>query len=198
RRQRRGAPSPRPAEIGFVLLPDVVLLDVAGQADAFRNANDRMPGSYRLRFVAPHTTVAAAVGLTLSRLEPLPARLAPGTILVLTGVSPAAIDPQAPAACWPPTPGYSPGAQAPHLTRTSKSCAASSRARVCSTTASSSRTERSSPAPASPRDSIWRCTSSVSNRVRASPPRSPATWWCICAAPAAIRRALTLGDASQP
>jgi transcriptional regulator GlxA family with amidase domain len=74
-----------------------VLLDVAGPADAFRNANDRIPGSYRLRFVAPHAAVAAAVGLTLSRLEPLPAQLAPGTILVLTGVSGAAIDPQAPA-----------------------------------------------------------------------------------------------------
>jgi transcriptional regulator GlxA family with amidase domain len=39
--------------------------------------------------------VQAAVGLCLSELEPLPARLAPGTILVLTGV--ARIDPHEPA-----------------------------------------------------------------------------------------------------
>jgi transcriptional regulator GlxA family with amidase domain len=81
----------------FVLLPDVVLLDVAGPADAFRNAASRIPGSYRLRFVAPQPAVAAASGLTLSGLEPLPARLAPGTIVVLTGVGGAVIDPQAPA-----------------------------------------------------------------------------------------------------
>ena len=84
-------------EVVFVLLPDVVLLDVAGPADAFRNAAGRIPGSYRLRFVAPHPAVAAASGLKLSGLEPLPDRLAPGTILVLTGISGAAIDPQAPA-----------------------------------------------------------------------------------------------------
>ena len=84
-------------EVVFVLLPDVVLLDVAGPADAFRNAASRVPGSYRLRFVAPQPALAAAVGLNLSGLEPLPDRLAPGTILVLTGVSGALIDPQAPA-----------------------------------------------------------------------------------------------------
>jgi transcriptional regulator GlxA family with amidase domain len=84
-------------EVVFVLLPDVVLLDVAGPADAFRNAASRIPGSYRLRFVAPQPALAAAIGLNLSGLEPLPDRLAPGTILVLTGVSGALIDPQAPA-----------------------------------------------------------------------------------------------------
>ena len=84
-------------EVVFVLLPDVVLLDVAGPADAFRNAASRVPGSYRLRFVAPQPALAAAVGLNLSGLEPLPERLGPGTILVLTGVSGTLIDPQAPA-----------------------------------------------------------------------------------------------------
>jgi transcriptional regulator GlxA family with amidase domain len=84
-------------EVVFVLLPGVVLLDVAGPADAFRNAASRIPGSYRLRFIAPQPDLAASVGLNLSGLEPLPDRLAPGTILVLTGVSGAVIDPQAPA-----------------------------------------------------------------------------------------------------
>ena len=84
-------------EVVFVLLPDVVLLDVAGPADAFRNAAGRIPGSYRLRFVAPQPAVTAAIGLTLSALEPLPERLAPRTIAVLTGVTGGSIDPAAPA-----------------------------------------------------------------------------------------------------
>jgi len=87
----------RATEVVFVLLPGVVLLDVAGPADAFRNAASRVPGSYRLRFVAPQKAVTAAAGLELGSLEPLPAGLAPGTILVLTGLSGAAIDPRAPA-----------------------------------------------------------------------------------------------------
>jgi transcriptional regulator GlxA family with amidase domain len=75
-------------EVVFALLPNVVLLDLAGPADAFRNANSRVRGSYRLRFVAPERCVpSAAGGLSFGALEPLPARLAPGTILVLTGVS---------------------------------------------------------------------------------------------------------------
>ena len=84
-------------EVVFVLLPDVVLLDVAGPADAFRNAASRIPGSYRLRFVSPQPAVAAAIGLTLAGLERLPDRLAPRSIVVLTGVAGASVDPRAPA-----------------------------------------------------------------------------------------------------
>jgi transcriptional regulator GlxA family with amidase domain len=84
-------------EVVFVLLPGVVLLDVAGPADAFRNAESRAPGSYRLRFVAPLASLPAAVGLTLSALEPLPERLAPDAIVVLTGISGARVDPAEPA-----------------------------------------------------------------------------------------------------
>ena len=61
-----------PREVFFVLLPNVVLLDVAGPADAFRNAEALRPGSYRLHFVAPQPKLQAAVGLSLSDLEPLP------------------------------------------------------------------------------------------------------------------------------
>ena len=85
------------SEVVFVLLPEVILLDVAGPADAFRNAGNRVPGSYRLRVTAPQPALAAAEGLQLSGLEPLPARLEAGTILVLTGVSGASIDVRAPA-----------------------------------------------------------------------------------------------------
>ena len=74
-------------EVVFALLPRVVLLDVAGPADAFRNANTKVPDSYRLRFVAPTRSVRAAVGLELGGLEPLPRQLPDGAIVVLTGVA---------------------------------------------------------------------------------------------------------------
>jgi transcriptional regulator GlxA family with amidase domain len=82
-------------DVVFALLPNMVLLDLAGPADAFRNADGRVPGSYRLHFVAPEPVVHTAGGLQLSALEPLPQRLATGTILVLTGVS--RVDPHEPA-----------------------------------------------------------------------------------------------------
>lgn len=71
----------------FALLPEVVLLDVAGPAEAFRIANQKAPGSYQLRFVAPRKSVRAAVGLSLASLEPLPRQLPPGAMVVVTGIS---------------------------------------------------------------------------------------------------------------
>lgn len=84
-------------EVVFLLLPNVVLLDVAGPADAFRNAERRVPGSYRLRFAAPLPSLTAAVGLTLGALEPLPAALGSRTLLILTGVGGETLDSQEPA-----------------------------------------------------------------------------------------------------
>jgi transcriptional regulator GlxA family with amidase domain len=84
-------------EVVFALLPRVVLLDVAGPAEAFRNANTKVADSYRLRFVAATGSVQAAVGLELGRLESLPARLPDGAIIVLTGIAGSSIrleDPQ--------------------------------------------------------------------------------------------------------
>ena len=103
RSSRPPAPSPdtnqrgaRPRDVVFVLLPQVVLLDLAGPADAFRNAGLRVPGSYRVRFVAPQPALSASVGLQFSGLEPLPGQLSPDTILVLTGISGRGIDPREP------------------------------------------------------------------------------------------------------
>jgi transcriptional regulator GlxA family with amidase domain len=74
-------------EVVFALLPNVVLLDLAGPSDAFRNANQKVPDSYRLRFVGAAESVRAAGGLTLAGLEPLPSQLPDGSIVVLTGVA---------------------------------------------------------------------------------------------------------------
>jgi transcriptional regulator GlxA family with amidase domain len=86
-----------PREVVFLLMRNLIFLDLAGPADVFRNANSRVPGSYRLRFVAPRSSVALAGGLVFAGCEPLPARLAPGTVLVVMGSADDSIDPRDPA-----------------------------------------------------------------------------------------------------
>lgn len=76
----------------FAVLPEVVLLDVAGAAESFRLANTQAPGSYDLRFVGPAPTVRSAVGLQLHKLDPLPAAIPEHCIIVITGVSSASFD----------------------------------------------------------------------------------------------------------
>jgi transcriptional regulator GlxA family with amidase domain len=79
-------------EVYFVVLPQLVLLDLAGPAEAFRIANRKVPDSYRLHFVAPARSMQAAIGLVLSSLEPLPAKLTEDSIVVLTGISGESVD----------------------------------------------------------------------------------------------------------
>jgi transcriptional regulator GlxA family with amidase domain len=71
----------------FAILPEVVLLDVAGAADAFRIAEREAPGNYQLRFVSTQSTVRAAVGLHLDKLEPLPEHVPDHSVIVVTGVT---------------------------------------------------------------------------------------------------------------
>ncbi len=77
-------------DIAFVLLPGTLLLDLAGPAEAFRLANQRLlqrglPAAYRLRYLAALPSMSSSVGLTLSDLEPLPATLPDGATVVLLG-----------------------------------------------------------------------------------------------------------------
>ena len=83
-------------EVVFLLMRNLILLDLAGPVDAFRNANIRVPGSYRLRFVAPEASVSLAGGLIFAGCEPLPARLRPATLLVVMGTCDG-VDPDDPA-----------------------------------------------------------------------------------------------------
>jgi transcriptional regulator GlxA family with amidase domain len=164
-------------EVIFVLLPKVVLLDMAGPADAFRNAAALVPGSYALRFVAPRATIQTAVGLSLAGLEPLPARVAPGSLLVLTGISGEGIDPHEPATrdviwlrsgvdrqmqllAWRGSvlaarAGLSQGAGAPPITCTSRLRRVEPRARYRRPHFRGGR-RGVSPAPTSPPGSTWR------------------------------------------
>jgi transcriptional regulator GlxA family with amidase domain len=84
-------------DVVFALLPRVVLLDLAGPADAFRNANQKVPDSYRLRFVAPTDCLQSSVGLHLGDLEPLPAQLPDGAIVVIAGITGSSIPLEEPA-----------------------------------------------------------------------------------------------------
>lgn len=84
-------------EVVFALLPKVVLLDVAGPAEAFRIANRLVPGSYTLRFVGSTRAVDSAVGLRLAALRPLPRKLPAGAAIIVTGIAGSRVDGAEPA-----------------------------------------------------------------------------------------------------
>ena len=81
-----------PTEVIFALLPRAVLLDVAGPAEAFRIANDFVPGSFSLCFAGSTRTIESAIGLQLAALRPLPREVPDGALIVVTGVSGRALD----------------------------------------------------------------------------------------------------------
>ena len=70
----------------FVILPNVVLLDVTGAAEAFRVANNERPGSYTMQFVSPSRSARSGIGLELHKPLPLPKRIPPNSLIVITGV----------------------------------------------------------------------------------------------------------------
>jgi transcriptional regulator GlxA family with amidase domain len=77
-------------DVLFLVLPDSLLLDLAGPAEAFRLANQhlRQQGraeAFRLRYAGPQSTVAASVGVQLAALEPLPEVFSAPTWVVLLG-----------------------------------------------------------------------------------------------------------------
>lgn len=77
-------------EVLFLVLPDSLLLDLAGPAEALRLANQQLrrqgrPERFRLRYVGPEAQVQSSVGLQLAGLAPLPAQLAADSWVVLLG-----------------------------------------------------------------------------------------------------------------
>lgn len=77
-------------DILFVILPDTLLLDWAGPAEAFRIANQisilrgEQP-RFNLRFSGPRSEAPSSVGAVISGLEPLPANLPRDCWVVLSG-----------------------------------------------------------------------------------------------------------------
>jgi transcriptional regulator GlxA family with amidase domain len=76
----------------FALLPDCVMLDVAGPAEAFRIANQRVPGTYTVEFTAPMARMRTSIGLELTGLGRLPRDVEAGSLIVLPGLPSAALD----------------------------------------------------------------------------------------------------------
>jgi len=77
-------------DVLFLVLPDSLLLDLAGPAEAFRLANQqlshtRKPPAFRMRYAGPLAEVESSVGLSLSKIEPLPATLPPRCWIVVLG-----------------------------------------------------------------------------------------------------------------
>ncbi|MGY2399695.1 GlxA family transcriptional regulator [Pseudomonas sp. SDO5271_S396] len=72
----------------FVLLPEVLMLDLAGPAEVLRLATqveDPAAVEFDLQYVSPVASLQTSIGLPLNGLAPLPSSLAPGTLVVLVG-----------------------------------------------------------------------------------------------------------------
>jgi transcriptional regulator GlxA family with amidase domain len=83
-------PEAEPVDVVFVVLPDTLLLDLAGPAEAFRLANQALkrrgrPTAFRLRYVGPDAQVNSSVGLNLCGIDPLPDTLGAPSWVVLLG-----------------------------------------------------------------------------------------------------------------
>jgi transcriptional regulator GlxA family with amidase domain len=79
-----------PVDVLFVVLPDTLLLDLAGPAEAFRLANQQcarrgQPAAFRLHYIGPQPQAMSSVGLELASLGPLPDTLPTRAWVVLMG-----------------------------------------------------------------------------------------------------------------
>ncbi|KTC22005.1 AraC family transcriptional regulator [Pseudomonas marginalis ICMP 9505] len=75
----------------FVLLPNALMLDLAGPAEVLRlAAQAEGPASvaFDLQYVSPVAALQTSIGLPLNGLAPLPPALALGTLVVLVGSTP--------------------------------------------------------------------------------------------------------------
>lgn len=77
-------------QVLFVLLPDTLILDWAGPAEAFRIANQSLarlgkPAAFQLHFVGPEKAARSSVGAQLAHIEPLPHTLPAFSWVVLLG-----------------------------------------------------------------------------------------------------------------
>ena len=74
----------------FLVLPETLLLDLVGPAEAFRLANQQLeargrPPAFALRYVSAQSQASTSIGLQVTDLEPLPDALPPGAWVVLLG-----------------------------------------------------------------------------------------------------------------
>ena len=77
-------------DVLFLVLPDTLLLDLVGPAEALRLANQQcaargLAPAFRLRYICARPEVSTSIGLQLTGLEPLPDALPAGAWVVLLG-----------------------------------------------------------------------------------------------------------------
>ena len=77
-------------DVLFLVLPETLLLDLVGPAEAFRLANQQLaargrPPAFALRYLCAQREATTSIGLQLAHLEPLPDSLPPGAWVVLLG-----------------------------------------------------------------------------------------------------------------
>lgn len=77
-------------DVLFIVLPDTLLLDLAGPAEALRLANQALqrrgqPPAFSLRYAGPLAATGSSVGLQLAGLEPLPQHFERATWVLLLG-----------------------------------------------------------------------------------------------------------------
>ena len=77
-------------DVLFLVLPETLLLDLVGPAEALRLANQQLAArgqapAFRLRYISAQPQATTSIGLQLTNLEPLPATLPPGAWVVLLG-----------------------------------------------------------------------------------------------------------------
>lgn len=77
-------------DVLFLVLPETLLLDLVGPAEALRLANQQLqargqPPAFRLRYVSAQPEASTSIGLQLSNLDPLPPMLPAGAWVVLLG-----------------------------------------------------------------------------------------------------------------
>lgn len=72
----------------FVLLPNTLMLDVAGPAEVLRLASQMQPeGVFTLSYCGPVARVHTSIGLPLEGISALPAAVDDGTVVILVGTS---------------------------------------------------------------------------------------------------------------
>ena len=78
----------RTIAVYVVLAPHTLLLDVSGPLEVLRKANDyQRDVRFEARFVGPMAEVKSSVGLTLSKIEPLPDELPADAFVMVPGAT---------------------------------------------------------------------------------------------------------------
>lgn len=88
-----------PRAVYFLMLPNVLLLDVSGPAEVLR-----LCGQFQLHYVSPVPQITCSIGMTIGQLAPLPQEWDEGDILVIPGIADSAryfvSEEAAQARCW--------------------------------------------------------------------------------------------------